>query len=102
MINLYVPFKRKKISLEGDMDKLAKKDITAISVQISYPFFSQLKQERITLKTSAGLNDTGFEITQPENQEEIDYSITWIKKNGEMTQRTGKDKIGLIFIDDVP
>jgi hypothetical protein len=102
MINLYVPFKRKKISLEGDMEKLAQKDITAISIQISYPFFSQLKQERITLKTSAELNNTGFEITQPENQEEIDYNITWIKKNGELIQKAGKDKIGLIFIDDLP
>ncbi len=102
MINLYVPFKRKRISVEGDMDKLFKKDITAISIQISYPFFSQTKQERITLKTSGELSNAGFNVTQPENQEEIDYTITWIKKNGELIHTTGKDKIGLIFIDGLP
>jgi hypothetical protein len=102
MINLYVPFKRKNIALEGDMPLLAQKGIRAVSVQISYSFFSQSKQERITLRTSDALHEKGFEITQPIDQEEIDYSITWVLANGTKLQKSGKDKIGIIFIDELP
>ncbi len=102
MINLYVPFKRKSIRLEGDMQSLKQQGIRAVSVQITYPFFNQQKQERITVGINETLNDKGFEITQPNDQEEVTYSITWIKSNGEPVQKTGKDKIGIIFIDELP
>jgi hypothetical protein len=100
MINLYVPFKRKTIELEGDMQTLIDQGIRALSVQISYPFFSQQKQERITLRTTDSLKDKFFEITQPITHEEIDYSITYVTTKGEKITRTGKDKIGIIFIDE--
>jgi len=102
MINLYTPFRRRSIRLDGDMQALRQQGIRAISVQISYPFFNQPKQERITVGIGESLNDKGFEITQPNDQEEVDYDITWIRTNGTSVQTKGKDKTGIIFIDELP
>ncbi|HYF70459.1 MAG TPA: hypothetical protein VD884_20120 [Ohtaekwangia sp.] len=101
MINLYTPFKRKTIELEGDMQTLIDQGIRALSVQIQYPFFSQTKQERITMRTDEPLREKYFEITQPIDQEEIDFTITYITTSGEKITRTGKDKIGIIFLDEI-
>ena len=101
MINLYVPFKRKTIELEGDMQTLIDQGIRALSVQITYPFFTQQKQERITLRTTDALKEKMFEITQPINQEEIEYSITYVTTRGEKIVKNGKDKIGIIFVDEL-
>lgn len=102
MINLYTPFIRKTIMLEGDAKAINAKNIRAISVQIEYPFFGQKKQQRVTLKTSESLTDKKFEITLPNNVEEVDYSITWFGNDGSQKKVKGKDKYGLIFLDEMP
>lgn len=102
MINLYTPFIRKTIMLEGDAKAINAKNIRAISVQIEYPFFGQKKQQRVTLKTSESLTDKKFEITLPNNVEEVDYSITWFGNDGSQKNVKGKDKYGLIFLDEMP
>jgi hypothetical protein len=102
MINLYIPFKRKSIVLEGDMQALKQHGVRAISVQITYPFFSQQKQERITVGINDQLNQKSFEITLPNDHDEVEYTITWIKTNGDTVQKKSKDKIGIIFIDEMP
>ena len=102
MINLFTPFNRKTIMLEGDAAAINAKNIRAISVQIEYPFFGQKKQQRVTLKTSEPLTDKKFEITLPNNVEEVEYSITWFGKDGSQKNVKGKDKYGLIFLDEVP
>jgi hypothetical protein len=102
MINLYTPFIRKIIMLEGDAKAINAKNIRAISVQIEYPFFGQKKQQRVTLKTSESLTDKKFEITLPNNVEEVDYSITWFGNDGSQKNVKGKDKYGLIFLDEMP
>jgi hypothetical protein len=102
MINLFTPFNRKTIMLEGDAAAINAKNIRAISVQIEYPFFGQKKQQRVTLKTSEPLTDKKFEITLPNNVEEVEYSITWFGKDGSQKNVKGKDKYGLIFLDEIP
>jgi hypothetical protein len=102
MINLYTPFIRKTIMLEGDAKAINAKNIRAISIQIEYPFFGQKKQQRVTLKTSESLTDKKFEITLPNNVEEVDYSITWFGNDGSQKNLKGKDKYGLIFLDEMP
>jgi hypothetical protein len=102
MINLYTPFYRKTISLEGDVVAISAKNIRAISVQIEYQFFGQKKQQRLTLKTNESIIDKKFEITLPNNLEEVDYSITWFGKDGTQKTQKGKDKYGLIFLDEIP
>lgn len=102
MINLYVPYKRKSVDIEGDLAGLREKGIRALSVQIEYPFFTLRKQDRLTINTSDMLEEKSFSITQPNNQEEINYNITWIRNGGERIQHAGTDNTGIIFIDELP
>jgi len=99
MINLFTPFRRYKVQLEGDLDHLYKQNVRAIVVKIQYPFFDQIKSEKITIKPGDILSDAFFEITLPNNQEEISYSITWITNDGKFYEKKGTDELGIIFID---
>lgn len=102
MINLYTPFQRRNITLEGDLESLSNEGVRAISVQIDYPFFDQHKEHRITLRPGDNLGEKGFEITLPNHLEEVGYTITWMKKNHLPVLHSGKDKYGIIFIDELP
>jgi len=102
MINLYAPFKRQKIILEGDLASLKNKGVRAVSVQISYPFFDEIKKERLLLRPGEELAGKGFEITLPNEMEEVDFTVTWIKSDGSKAETSGKDRYGLIFIDEMP
>ena len=102
MVNLFTPFHRRKISLEGDMGLFEEKGVRAVSVQISYPFFKDLKQDRITLRPGDNLAEKAFEVTLPNQTEEVDYTITWIRKDQPRLTFNGTDSFGLIFIDEMP
>ncbi|MBK8556249.1 MAG: hypothetical protein IPL65_11005 [Lewinellaceae bacterium] len=101
MINLFSPFLRRQISLEGDLETVMK-DCRAVSVRIEYPFFSEIRKEDVTLRGQDKLAEKGFEVTLPRGQEIVDYNIVWIKKDGSRLNEKGKDNIGLIFIDELP
>lgn len=102
MINLYTPFRRHKIDLEGDLDMLTGQGVRAVILQVEYPFFDQLKKERQTIRPGDDLTTKSLEITVPNELENIPYSLTWIKKDGSRQQISGEDQYGLIFIDELP
>lgn len=102
MISLYVPYKRWKVSLEGDLAKLKEQEVSLISVQLNYLFAGQQRSERIKLTPQDNLENKLVELTVPTNFETLDYSITWIKKDGTQRTATGKDKYGIIVIDQIP
>lgn len=102
MVNLFTPFERKTIYLDGDLTSMEDQDVRAISVQIKYPFFNQVKKDRMTIRPSDKLEEKSFEITLPTTIEEVDYTITWMRKNNPPVSKKGKDKYGLIFIDELP
>jgi hypothetical protein len=101
MINLFTPFQRRKIYLDGNLEMLKNKGVKAISVAIEYPFFDQIKKDRLTIRPSDNLSDKFFEITLPNNSEEVTYSITWMKTDRTVEVMKGVDKFGLIFIDEL-
>ncbi len=101
MINLYVPYKRKKIELLGSIETAACDSIRALSVKISYPFFGKIKTTSHTIKLLDQLNDKYFEITLPENEINIDCTITAFKINGALKNEQKKLKSAIIFVDDI-
>ncbi|MGI9543899.1 MAG: hypothetical protein ACR2MX_11605 [Cyclobacteriaceae bacterium] len=101
MINLYTPFKRHTIELEGDTEILRTHQIRAVVVQIKYAFFDQEKTARLTIKPGEPLKGKEFEITLPIDQSEVSYNITWIKQDGSRLAHQGTDQFGLIFIDEL-
>lgn len=102
MVNLFTPFERKTIYLDGDLSTMNDQEVRAISVQINYPFFNQIKKDRMTIRPTDKLEEKSFEITLPNTIEEVDYTITWLRKNNPPISKKGKDKYGLIFIDELP
>lgn len=102
MVNLFIPFKRQNISLEGDLQSLEQQGIKAISIEINYPFFNQVKRSRLTIKPKDALTEKSFEITLPNDIDEVNYSITWVKQEEPHLSMEGKDRFGLIFIDELP
>jgi hypothetical protein len=102
MINLYVPFYRKTILLDGNLDQLKSSGIRAVSIKLSYDFFGQAKEQRITLRPGDDIAGKSFQVTLPNKVEEVSYELTWIKTDGTSISKIGKDKFGLIFIDEMP
>ncbi|CAL2102221.1 conserved protein of unknown function [Tenacibaculum sp. 190130A14a] len=102
MVNLFTPFERKTIYLDGDLSSMKDQEVRAISIQIKYPFFNQVKKDRMTIRPTDKLDEKSFEITLPITIEEVDYTITWLRKNNPPVSKKGKDKYGLIFIDELP
>ncbi|MDZ4710513.1 MAG: hypothetical protein SH818_19090 [Saprospiraceae bacterium] len=102
MINLYVPFYRKTILLDGDLNQLKTTGIRAVSIKLLYDFFGQKKEHRITLRPGDDITEKFFQVTLPNAIEEITYELTWIKTDGTSVSKTGKDKFGLIFVDEMP
>ncbi len=102
MINLYTPFERKRIEVTGDLASLNEQQIRAVSVSINYQFFDEEKSQSLTIYPSREMADNFFEITIPKREEAVNYNITWFYKDQEPITKTGIDKYGLIFIDEIP
>lgn len=102
MIALYTPFSRRTISIDGDAAKMAGAGVRAVAVRIDYPFFGMLRHEQRTIRPADLKADQRFEVTLPNDVQDVDYSITWFLADGKSKSTKGKDDSGVIFIDDLP
>jgi len=101
MINLFVPFERKKIELVGDLTQLNEQEVKVIATNISYDFFGNTNTESLRIYPKDTIKDAFFEITLPNGQNEVAYTISWFI-NGNPITKEGIDTYGLIFIDEIP
>ncbi len=102
MINLYAPFQRRQVALEGDLAALALPGSRAVSVRIAYPFFDQDRSDTRLLRAGDDQGADPFEVTLPLGREGIDYQVALMKPGGDATRWTGTDEFGLIFFDEPP
>lgn len=103
MINLFAPYRRRTIALDGDLEGTLSQNIRVISVKIKYPFFNELREELPrNLRSKDNLAEKGFEVTLPLGRDEVDYEVIWRKQDGTILTKSGKDKYGIIFIDELP
>ena len=102
IINLHVPFTRREIELEGDMEILNEKNIRVTRVKIEYDFFGEKRSNSVNVRPDDLLPEKNFEITVPRNVEKVEYSITWFNKDGSRITTDGIDEYGLLFIDEFP
>ncbi len=100
MINLFAPFKRTQVQLFGDPEKLKSEGVRVAIVQISYPFFGETRTKRLTWKPGENPDDKSVYLTLPLNDENYNYKITWVMKDGNRKIKEGSDNTGLIFIDE--
>jgi hypothetical protein len=76
--------------------------VRAVAVRIDYPFFGMLRHEQRTIRPADLKADQRFEVTLPNDVQDVDYSITWFLADGKSKSTKGKDDSGVIFIDDLP
>jgi hypothetical protein len=102
MINLFVPYERRVLQVEGDSALLKSKNVRAVVLQVEYPFFGENRKVSISVKPEESFNGKELEVTLPTNQFDYRYSISWIFKNGTQKTFSGKNEGSLVFIDNVP
>ncbi len=100
MINLFAPFNRTQVQLIGDAEMLKSEGVRAAIIQISYPFFGDVRSARLTWKPGEIPDDKMVEITLPLNNDSYKYKITWVKKDGTRLIKENEDNTGLVFIDE--
>ncbi len=100
MINAYTPFVRKTIAFDGDLTALSAKGVKAVSVVLAYPFFGKTNKPRITIRPTDNISEKTIEITLPSHIDEIDYEIAFQMADGTIKTKKGKDRFGLIFVDE--
>jgi hypothetical protein len=101
MINLFAPFTRTDIQLIGDTQKLTDEGVRVVIVQVMYPFFGETRSKRLTWKPGENPEDKTAEITLPLNDENYQYKITWIMKDGKRKIKENTDNTGIVFIDEL-
>lgn len=102
MINVFAPYERRTIQLDGDVDALKTAKVRAITVQLDYPFFNDNRKPMLTMKPTEPMGEKKFDITLPTNVYEYSYEINWIMGDGSTKSATGKNKSGYLFIDNLP
>jgi len=102
MINLFAPYEKSLVQLEGDPDVLKVKGVRAVIVEIEYPFFDETKKVRIVYRPGQPLEEKNVQITLPAGHYDYHFTTTWILKGGNRITKEGKDSTGLIFIDEMP
>ncbi len=102
MIDLYAPYRRRRVKVLGDPVALRELGVRAVVVQIEHPFFSETKRQRLTLRTDEAFEDPALELTLPLESRAYEYKITWIRQEGPRLSETGTSSAGLIFVDEPP
>ncbi|WP_157972976.1 hypothetical protein [Aureibaculum luteum] len=102
MINLFVPFNRKTIEIMGELETLRIQNIVATSINISYDFFGEKRNERVKVFPSDTLSEKSFEVTLPRGQDTINYSMMWFVKGEQPIKKAGINTHGILFIDEIP
>ena len=102
MINVFAPYERRTVQLDGDVDALKTAKVRAITVQLDYPFFNDSRKPMLSMKPTDAMGEKKFDITLPTNIYEYNYEINWIMGDGSTRSSKGKNKSGYLFIDNLP
>ncbi len=102
MINLFAPYERKTIRLEGDAEALKSKGVRAIVVQISYPFFGETRRMETSVRPEEDFGSKQFDVTLPLNEFKYQYTLKWRFKNGTEKTFIGTNDNELLFLDIIP
>ena len=102
MIDLFTPYERHSVQIIGDREVLKKRQVRAVVVDVEYPFFGDRRRQSVVVRLDATGEDPRIDITLPLGQQEYDFVITWQLEGNRRLSSRGKDRSGLVFIDEVP
>jgi hypothetical protein len=99
MINLFAPYQRRRIQLEGDAALLKSKNVRATTIRVEYPFFGEQRSFETTVKPDDDLLQKQFDITLPAGQYGYKCTIRWRMKDGTEKISRGENDTEILFID---
>ncbi len=102
MINLYVPYERRVVKIDGDAGLLKSKNVRAVTIRIEYSFFGENRSMETTIKPEDDFSQKQFDITLPSGQYAYKYTLRWRMKDGTEKTATGDNDTELLFIDTMP
>jgi hypothetical protein len=102
VVNLFVPYEKHRIILDGNPETLKEKGVRAVSVKIEYPFFGRTKYKQMAIRSGEPIDGKFFDITLPSDETQIAYTITWIMQNGTTKTQKAKNETGILWIDELP
>jgi len=102
MINLFAPYERRVIKLEGDAEVLKSKNVRAITIKIEYLFFGEKKVMEMTVRPEDDLSQKSFEVTLPAGEYAYKYTLRWRMKDGTEKVSVGENDTEILFIDVLP
>jgi hypothetical protein len=102
LINIYSPYQRKLVTVDGDAAILKEKKVRAVVVQVEYPFFGETRKTQLTVRPSDDFSTKKMEITLPLDKSDYKYKVTWMMSDGKTKDLSGTDNSGIIFIDNIP
>lgn len=102
ILNLYAPYKFYHVDLLGDIKSLKADEIIAVIVQLEYPFFGRTKNEKQIIKPFNDTNELSMSAIIPQDVFKLDYTITWIYRDGRKVEKNGVDDYGVLIIDEIP
>jgi len=102
IVNLYAPYKFHQVDLMGDISKLKSDDIIAVIAQVDYPFFGRNKSDKQIIKPFNDQNESNLMTILPSDVDKVDYTITWIYRDGKKVTKSGVDDLGILLIDELP
>jgi hypothetical protein len=100
VIDLYAPYRRKRVRVMGDLEALAKQGVRAVVVRVSHPFFAETQQHTLRFKTDEPLGKPAFELTLPQGERGYAWEITWV--GSRKGKRSGTGEAGVLFVDELP
>lgn len=102
VVNLFVPYKKYRILLDGSSEILKEKGVRAVSIKIEYLFFGKIKSRQTVIRSGDVIENKYFDITLPSDETQISYSITWIMQDGTTKTQKANNETGIIWIDELP
>lgn len=102
-IALTSPYHRQEITVTGDMQALLSRNVRAVVVEVSSPFFGETRTQRRSIRPAANIGEIEpISIVLPEGQYAYSYRVTWLMAGGERREIKGRDDLGYLFIDEIP
>jgi len=101
MVNLYVPYQRKQIRIEGDKSTLLENGVRAVNIKLTYPFFDEVKNLQRTIRPGDLDHNIFLEMTMPNNSHEFTYEIVWYLQSGNTLSAMGVWSSDILFIDEL-
>jgi hypothetical protein len=102
-IDLFPPYRRRTVTLDGNPDSLLAADVRAVTVQVFYDVAGAEQSKQVTLNVAKGQVGDKIEILTAPNVTNYGYLITWqLKGNRTLSSSRQTTASDMLFVDELP